>query len=33
MICRGYAVPQPVEYDVPLAGIPVSTSSYVIAKK
>jgi hypothetical protein len=33
MIRRGHAVPQPVEYDVPLAGIPLSTSSHVIAKK
>jgi len=33
MIRRGHAVPQQVEYDVPLAGIPLSSSTHVIAKK
>jgi hypothetical protein len=33
MIRRDHAVLQQVEYDVPLAGIPLSSSTHVIAKK
>ena len=33
MICRGHAALRRVEYDVPPAGIPLSSSTHVIAKK